>query len=526
MPVNLLLHIVFVGLGTALLLGFFTWLLLKKTGLLTGIQNGWLRFNTIVLLLVVFAAACCVIMLPRGTVFRSKSIPQLKQAGQELAVIVAAVMIVFNLAWVLFKTWTRTSLAFYRHTPAIVYSIITGAVILYLIGKRSPWLAHSILIFACTTVFVALFIWLLSIYKRLFTGISNLWLRRNITVLVLAVTGMSALLLMAAQISMQGGSPKGHMIRDLLKELGRVAIIVLFVFNVVWMVSHNRKIKSLSFGWHHAVIVPTIVFSTVLIWVVVIFFATGMKMPAGADLHRVLVFTYFNALVAAFIYTAVNYVEMQRARKLTEKELEVTRLMALKTKAELDALHSKVNPHFLYNALNSIADLSITDGRKARRMTIALADLFRYSINYSQNNYSTVNDEVAMTEVYLQIEKIRFEDQLNYSVDVQPEAGHYLVPRFILQPLVENAVKHGLKITGEMTEIQLSVQQKENGLLITIADNGPAFPAELMPGYGVKSVFDKLDLLFPGQYEIHFSNEPRKQVAIHIYKLMKNEPAI
>jgi two-component system, LytTR family, sensor kinase len=274
------------------------------------------------------------------------------------------------------------------------------------------------------------------------------------------------------------------------------------------------------------VIVPTIVFSTVLIWMSVVFVANDMKMPAEADLHRVLVFTYFNGLVAAFIYTAVNYVEMQRARKLTEKELEVTRLIALKTKAELDALHSKVNPHFLYNALNSIADLSITDGRKARRMTIALADLFRYSINYSQNNYSTVNDEVAMTEVYLQIEKIRFEDQLNYSVNVQPEAGHYLVPRFILQPLVENAVKHGLKITGQMTEIQLSVQQQENGLLITIADNGPAFPAELMPGYGVKSVFDKLDLLFPGQYEIHFSNEPRKQVAIHIYKLMKNEPAI
>ena len=81
----------------------------------------------------------------------------------------------------------------------------------------------------------------------------------------------------------------------------------------------------------------------------------------------------------------------------------------------MDALHSKVNPHFLYNALNSIADLSITDGKKARKMTIALADLFRYSINYSNNNYSTIKEEVEMAEVYLQIEKIRFEDKLNYS---------------------------------------------------------------------------------------------------------------
>ena len=200
--------------------------------------------------------------------------------------------------------------------------------------------------------------------------------------------------------------------------------------------------------------------------------------------------------------------------------------MALKTKAELDALHSKVNPHFLYNALNSIADLSVTDGKKARRMTIALADLFRYSINYSQNNFSSVNDEVAMTEVYLQIEKIRFEDQLNYTVSVEPEAGHYLVPRFILQPLVENAVKHGLKATGMMTEIHLDVKVQGDSLQISIADNGPAFPDELTPGYGVKSVYDKMDLLFPGLYEIRFVNEPAKQVILTLNKLIKNEPVI
>src|SRR5690606_14510033 len=138
----------------------------------------------------------------------------------------------------------------------------------------------------------------------------------------------------------------------------------------------------------------------------------------------------------------------------------------------------------------------------------------------------TINDEVAMTEVYLQIEKIRFEDQLNYIVRVEEGAGHYLIPRFILQPLAENAVKHGLKATGQMTEILLEVRQENNVLLIAIADNGPEFPAELVPGYGVKSVFDKMDLLFPDQYEIRFSNHPKKQVSIQINKLLKNEPGI
>ncbi|MBK7679312.1 MAG: histidine kinase [Chitinophagaceae bacterium] len=226
------------------------------------------------------------------------------------------------------------------------------------------------------------------------------------------------------------------------------------------------------------------------------------------------------------IYTVINYIDIERHRKLNEKELELSRLRELKTKAELEALHSKVNPHFLYNALNSIADLSITDGRKARKMTIALADLFRYSINYSNNNFSTVKDEVEMANVYLQIEKIRFEDQLNYSLKVEDELNHYLVPRFVLQPLVENAVKHGLKATGQLTEINLEVKKNGAGMVVNIADTGPAFPAELNPGYGVKSVFDKLDLLFPGNYEMHFSNDPVKQVSLFIYKLVKDESAI
>jgi two-component system LytT family sensor kinase len=373
-----------------------------------------------------------------------------------------------------------------------------------------------------STVLLALAIMLVSVYKRLFSSVRNLWLRRNLVVLSIALLIMTALLLLQSPEAMtkeKAGSFFGLMV----KQLGNTALIVCFVFNSVWLVSRIPVVQNMSFLKHHAVIILSIIVSALIIYSLVHYIDNGRKFT---NLHGTLVFAYYNALATGLIYTAVNYVELERKRKLKEKELEVTKLMALKTKAELDALHSKVNPHFLYNALNSIADLSITDGRKARRMTIALADLFRYSINYSQNNYSTVNDEVAMTEVYLQIEKIRFEDQLNYTVNVEEGAGHYLLPRFILQPLVENAVKHGLKVTGQMTEIMLSVSRQNDGLLLAVADNGPAFPDDLMPGYGVKSVFDKLDLLFPGMYDIRFSNQPRKEVSIHIHKLMKNEPLV
>jgi two-component system, LytTR family, sensor kinase len=379
-------------------------------------------------------------------------------------------------------------------------------------------LVQHLLLILLSAAFLALAVFLLSRFGRLFTSIRNNWLRKNLATLTVAT-----FIMLAFSVELFANAKPSALLITIGKYMLQSTIVVLFVFNITWIVIHLRPMKRLSFIKFHAIVIVTILLSAFLIFTTVYYLDSGMK---DVNLHQILQRCFYNAFATGLIYTSVNYVELDRKRKLNEKELEVTQLMALKTKAELDALHSKVNPHFLYNALNSIADLSITDGRKARKMTIALADLFRYSINYSQNNFSTVNDEVAMTEVYLQIEKIRFEDQLSYSVKVNEEAGHYLVPRFILQPLVENAVKHGLKITGKMTEISLDVAKDDNGLLITIADNGPEFPQELSPGYGVKSVYDKLDLLFPGQYEIHFRNQPRKEVFIQINKLMKNEPGI
>jgi len=297
----------------------------------------------------------------------------------------------------------------------------------------------------------------------------------------------------------------------------------IFVYNIARFVAGHRRIKNLPFFRHKLLVTAVIILMTLVVNIPVNYVLFNYNLEYLK--YSVISCVYLGG-VTGLIYSVISYLDIERQRKIDEKELELSRLRELKSKAELDALHSKVNPHFLYNALNSIADLSITDGKKARQMTIALADLFRYSINYSNNNYSTVKDEVEMANVYLQIEKIRFEDKLNYTLKVEDGLNHFLVPRFVLQPLVENAVKHGLKATGQMTEINLEVKKNGTGLVINISDTGPLFPDELTPGYGVKSVYDKLDLLFPGNYEMHFSNKPRKQVSLYINKLMKDESAV
>ncbi|MBC7873629.1 MAG: histidine kinase [Ferruginibacter sp.] len=387
---------------------------------------------------------------------------------------------------------------------------------------KDPSLLKYIVIILASLLFALAGLYLLIHFKRIFRGsIKNEWLRRN------AAAWLIIFCISVAMIPLSGGFFYAVERYGWWCALGAhvlsATLCTLIIFNSTRAVAENNELKKFSFLKHNVLILLTLVLTTLAI-----------NIPFSAVLYngekRYIKFSVVSSIyigaATGLVYAVIRYLDIERQRKIDEKELELSRLRELKTKAELDALHSKINPHFLYNALNSIADLAITDGKKGRKMTIALADLFRYSINYSNNNFSTIKDEVEMANVYLQIEKIRFEDQLNYSLEVEEELNDYLVPRFVLQPLVENAVKHGLKTTGQMTEINLQVKKKSNGFVINIADTGPVFPQELIPGYGVKSVYDKLDLLFPGQYEMHFSNLPVKQVSLHIHKLMKDESAL
>ncbi|HEX5652982.1 MAG TPA: histidine kinase [Chitinophagaceae bacterium] len=387
---------------------------------------------------------------------------------------------------------------------------------------KEPSFTHYIILVFCSLFMAMVGLYLLANFNRLFKGsIRNETLRKNAAAWIIIFFTSAAIAPISSGFFLL--LIKFGWLWTVLGHIISTTLSTVLVFNTARFVAEGKWFQRLSFLKHKLLVFLTLIIMTLVVNTPVAYILYDYQTKY---LKYTIISSIYISGTIGLVYAVTSYLAMVRKRQFDEKELELSRLRESKAKAELDALHSKVNPHFLYNALNSIADLSITDGRKARKMTIALADLFRYSINYSQHNFSTVNDEVAMTEVYLQIEKIRFEDQLNYRVQVDEEMGHYLVPRFILQPLVENAVKHGLKRTGQMTEIILEVRKKEEGMLITVADNGPAFPDEMIPGYGVKSVFDKMDLLFPGQYEIHFTNQPVKQVSIYIHKLVKNEPAV
>lgn len=221
-------------------------------------------------------------------------------------------------------------------------------------------------------------------------------------------------------------------------------------------------------------------------------------------------------VIIGIIRALISFFILKEKEIKIENEIKLSKLRELKTKAELNALHSRINPHFLYNSLNSIAGLAHDDADKTEHMALSLSKLFRYSINKDQSDWTTFKEELEMVKIYLDVEKVRFDDRLSYSVELPKELEDYKIPRFIIQPLVENAVKHGISKSVESGEIKVSVTQEGRQIFIAVSDDGPAFPTDLAPGFGIQSIYDKLEILYKDKFEMNFINSPQKQVLIKL----------
>lgn len=224
----------------------------------------------------------------------------------------------------------------------------------------------------------------------------------------------------------------------------------------------------------------------------------------------------FTAPAAACIYFTFWQRSRRITRKISEQEYQLLSLERLKTKAELDALQARINPHFLYNALNSIAGLVHDNAEKAEKMTLLLSKLFRFTIGSKDQHYNTVANELEIAQTYLDIEQVRFGPRLHFSLSADAAAESLEIPRFLLQPLVENAVKHGIsKIAGE-GRIEVRIARQTGYLHCSVHDNGPPFGDQFFTGYGLQSIRDKLKLLYDDRASLDLEDGPYKQVIIQI----------
>lgn len=242
-----------------------------------------------------------------------------------------------------------------------------------------------------------------------------------------------------------------------------------------------------------------------------------VKRPTGIEQTAPWYIYVMGNLLISNIFLYVLQQGRQLTRKLSEQEIQLLNLEKLKTRAELDALQAKINPHFLYNALNSIASLVHENPDQAEEMTLLLSKLFRYSTGRTGELFSTLADELEMVRTYLQVEQVRFGSRLTFSVDVSDESLNELrLPQFLLQPIVENAIKHGIAKRADSGRIDVRIYEKNGELHLCVHDNGPAFPDDMEGGYGLRSIQDKLKLLYGDDARVELQNWPLKQVLLSI----------
>lgn len=223
-------------------------------------------------------------------------------------------------------------------------------------------------------------------------------------------------------------------------------------------------------------------------------------------------------LIACSIIAAANFLNNLRKHiqqlKFKENLLSQSKQSVLSSQSALDALQARVNPHFLYNSLNSIASLAQTNPAKTEEMALALSDFYKHTTNRQAEHTSTLELEIKQLETYLAIEKIRFGDRLQYRLDIATDTRLAQIPRFLLQPLVENAIKYGFDKEKNQITIIIKAEIIKERLHLWIEDSGAPFSGQMDAGYGLQSVKKKLKLLNPNAHEIHFMNKPVKQVHI------------
>ena len=172
-------------------------------------------------------------------------------------------------------------------------------------------------------------------------------------------------------------------------------------------------------------------------------------------------------LVQFGIYHAYAYYRDYQRQRVQEAELH-----ELAVKSELSALKAQLNPHFLYNVFNTISATVPPELEHTRELLADLADLFRYQLQASKTDFVTVRDEVAFLQKYLDLEKARFGDRLQVVFDVPETVLNAKIPPMLLQPLVENAVRHGIAPLIEGGEVRIKITQQNGQLKVTVTDTG------------------------------------------------------
>lgn len=222
--------------------------------------------------------------------------------------------------------------------------------------------------------------------------------------------------------------------------------------------------------------------------------------------------TWFIVLVIVFNLSVMTlgwsliYFLFQLFINFKKSEVEKWKLEAAVKDAELIALKSQVNPHFIFNSLNNIRSLVIENPEKARDMITHLSGLLRYSIQFNNMERVSLEHELEIVQNYLNLESIQLEDRLNYKLEIKPETLDLKIPPMAVQLLVENAIKHGIANLPQGGIINIKSALENDTLIVEVINSGQIKTCEDSTGIGLKNASDRLKLLFGKLSDLKIEN--------------------
>lgn len=200
---------------------------------------------------------------------------------------------------------------------------------------------------------------------------------------------------------------------------------------------------------------------------------------------------FFYLFFVLFYYVIIYYEDLQDKLNV-EAELQ-----NLVKEAELNALKSQINPHFLFNSLNSISSLTITNPEAAQEMIVKLSDFLRYSLSHDKDEKASLREEIENLNRYLDIEKIRFGKRLNFRSDILDDCYDFDIPNMILQPLIENSIKHGVYNSTEEVLVELKCTSNDHYFIVEIRNEyDPEAVKKKGQGIGLLNIKKRLQLIY------------------------------
>jgi LytS/YehU family sensor histidine kinase len=238
----------------------------------------------------------------------------------------------------------------------------------------------------------------------------------------------------------------------------------------------------------------------VVIWLISIAFAEPshrakvLEHPIRAYYRFFTLYFHINLLLMWAVLGAFHGIRL--SERFRKRELEAAQLENRLSRAQNQALRMQLQPHFLFNTLNSISALIHSDGEAADRMLSRLADLLRMTLDSGTDQEITLKQEMAFTDAYLAIEEIRFQDRLKVVRDVPADCLDSRVPAFILQPLVENAIKHGVGDRAQLSTIVIRARREYDWLTLEVIDDGRGMEQGSKGGIGTLNTQARLKLMY------------------------------